>query len=85
MSRPLMTQDYLLIGAVAFVILACLLALARAFPETWIYKRKGLTTRKNLRKVHGPQRRTHTGERSLDLHQTTGIDGHNRVGARAQN
>ena len=85
MSRPFTNQDYLLIGVVVFVIIACLISLARSFPKTWLLRDKRLAAGKNLRQVHGPNRRSRPGERSLNLHQTTRIDGNHRAGAGAQN
>jgi len=73
MSRPLTRDDYLLIGGVLFVIISCLLLLARAYfmiehADRRKRLRKELPAGEDLGQVYGPNRRSQAGERSLNLH-----------------
>ena len=89
MSRPLTKEDYLLIGGVIFVIISCLIALVRAYPVNVrpVRRRSSadlLSAGQDFSQMHGPYRRSDAGERSLNLHQATGIDRHHGAGAGAQ-
>ena len=89
MSRPLMREDYLMIGGVIFVIFICVIFLVRSYIYAFRNVRRRhsasfLAARENLGQVHGPYRRTRARESTLDLHQATGIDRHHGASAGAQ-
>ena len=89
MSRPLVIQDYLLVGGVMGVITACMILLVRSYrADARALKRRSqaglLSAGQDFRQMHRAHGQTRARESSLDLHEATGIDGHHGAGAGAQ-
>src|SRR5689334_12060638 len=88
MSRPFMKEDFLLIGGVIFVIVSCVAFIIWSYPSGRGLKRRHLRgtlpAGQDLGEMEGAHWGARARERSLDLHQATGVDRHHRARAGAQ-
>ena len=88
MSRPLMSQDYILIGAILFVIFSCVVFLIWSYPGKRTrrvrHARFALPAGQDFREMYSPDRRPEAREDSLELHETAGVDRDDRVSAGAK-